>query len=50
MKSEFKLSMQRDGRLVLTDTIKIEDFSVMSAPNADEFEKQIRDYIRSLNP
>lgn len=50
MITEYKLILKKNDDLILEDTILIEDPSVMSSPNAKEFEKKIRDYIRSLNP
>ena len=50
MKTEYRLILKKNLDEILEDTIEIEDASIMSTPNAKEFEKKIRDYIRGLNP
>lgn len=50
MKNEYRIILKKNGNSIIEDTIIIDDLSIMSTPNGAEFEKKIRDYIRSLNP
>ena len=49
MQNEYQIVLKRNGHVVLVDTKEIDDASIMSTPNADEFEKKVRDYVRALN-
>lgn len=50
MITKFKVILKKDLNEVLEDTVEIEDVGIFNTPNAKEFEKKIRDYIRGLNP
>lgn len=49
MRNEYQIVLKRNGHVILVDTKEIDDASIMSTTNADEFEKKVRDYVRALN-